>query len=150
VLQKAINDCTDDSGVIEKCKHFSFVTNDVAKSCRVPASVAEKTSGTVDKLPGCNVMQAGPEPAKPWSKCGATTSISKPQFPFTDQTKTKGFAYIGCGLDPGGQPRTLKGASDSRQTMTIESCIDFCVSKGFNVAGKSSYNTTIIVKFLHF
>jgi hypothetical protein len=33
-----------------------------------------------------------------------------------------------------------KGASDDRKTMTIESCIDFCFSKGLNVAGKLNTN----------
>lgn len=135
VLQKAIDDCNIDSGVIEECKHLSFITNEVAQSCRVPASINEQTSGTVGALPGCNPVQSGPDPAKPQSGCGAPTTIGAPHFPFTDFTGSKYFAYTGCALDPQGQARTLNGASDERKDMTIDSCIDLCVKAGFNVAG---------------
>ncbi|CAG8979221.1 hypothetical protein HYALB_00011278 [Hymenoscyphus albidus] len=135
VLQKAIDDCNIESDVIEECKHFSFITNQVAQSCRVPASIDEQTSGTLDKLPGCNPVQPGPDPAKPQSGCGAPTTIGKPHFPFTDFTGSKHFAYTGCALDTPGQARTLQGASLERGDMTIDSCIDFCVQQGFDLAG---------------
>ncbi|KAG9234208.1 hypothetical protein BJ875DRAFT_504869 [Amylocarpus encephaloides] len=135
VLQKAINDCNIESGVIEECKHFSFITNQVAQSCRVPPSVHEQTSGTLNALPGCNPIQPGPALAKPQPDCPAPSRIGSPLFPFTDLTKTHRFAYIGCGLDLAGKERTLKGAKDERKDMTVQSCIKFCDKSGFNVAG---------------
>lgn len=135
ILQKAINDCNIDSGVIEECKHLSFITNEVAQSCRVPPSIDEQTSGTLNALPGCNPVQPGPGPAQPQGGCGAPTTIGQPHFPFTDFTDSKRFAYTGCALDIQGQARTLSGASDERSDMTIDSCIDFCLKAGFNLAG---------------
>ncbi|KAH8687187.1 WSC domain-containing protein [Tricladium varicosporioides] len=136
-LQLAIDKCNIESGVIEECPYFDFISNEVAQSCRVPNSINEQIFGTMDKLPGCNPVQAGPENAKPppASSCDAPHTIEKPRFSFTDMTESKHFAYTGCGLDPGGQPRTLQGASMENDMMTVESCIDFCIGKGFNIAG---------------
>ncbi|KAM0309892.1 hypothetical protein ACHAO8_008647 [Botrytis cinerea] len=135
-LQRAVNECTDESGVIEKCPVFQLTTNEVANSCRVPPSVHEKISGVLPKLPGCNEVQNGPGNASPQSGCGATTTIGTPMWPYTDVTKSKSFAYMGCGFDTPGQPRTLQGDSLQDNTgMTVEKCIDFCNSKGFSIAG---------------
>ncbi|TGO48765.1 hypothetical protein BCON_0230g00080 [Botryotinia convoluta] len=135
-LQRAVNECTDESGVIEKCPVFKLTTNEVANGCRVPPSVHEQISGVLPKLPGCNEVQNGPGNASPQSGCGATTTIGTPMWPYTDVTKSKSFAYMGCGFDTPGQPRTLQGDSLQDNTgMTIEKCIDFCNSKGFSIAG---------------
>jgi hypothetical protein len=135
-LQKAVTTCTDSSGVIEKCPVFEFFSNDVTNGCRVPPSVHEEVFGLLPKLPGCNGIQSGPANAVQQTGCGATTTIGTPQWPYTDVTKSKGFAYIGCGYDLAGQPRTLQGASVTSNTgMTVETCIDFCTSKGFSIAG---------------
>ncbi|KAF5875032.1 putative wsc domain protein [Botrytis fragariae] len=120
-LQRAVNECTDESGVIEKCPVFQLTTNEVANGCRVPPSVHEQISGVLPKLPGCNEVQNGPGNASPQSGCGATTTIGTPMWPYTDVTKSKSFAYMGCGFDTPG--------------MTIEKCIDYCNSKGFSIAG---------------
>ncbi|KAF4624411.1 hypothetical protein G7Y89_g13760 [Cudoniella acicularis] len=135
VLQNAIDNCNNPDGILEDCQYFTTVTPDIAASCQVPSSIDEQVFGTVDKLPGCNPVQNGPEMATARSNCGAPTTISKPNFPFVDLTKSKHFAYIGCGTDPGGQPRTLLGASEQNNNMTVESCVDFCVSKGYRIAG---------------
>ncbi|KAA8565056.1 hypothetical protein EYC84_010818 [Monilinia fructicola] len=92
--------------------------------------------GVLPALPGCNPVQSGPANAVQQTGCGATTTIGTPMWPYTDVTKTKGYAYIGCGFDTAGAARTLQGASLTNNTgMTIESCIDFCNSKGFSIAG---------------
>lgn len=135
-LQRAVNECNDDSGVIELCPVFNLTTNDVANGCRVPPSVHEQTQGVLNKLPGCNDVQNGPGNAVQQSGCGATTTIGSPMWPYTDVTQSKKFAYIGCGYDTPGQARTLQGASTQDNTgMTIEKCIDFCTSNGFSIAG---------------
>jgi hypothetical protein len=130
VLQQAVDNCNDDSGVIESCPYFKFVTNDVASSCNVVHSVEENLSGVLPALPGCNPVQYGPANAVPKSGCGAPTQIGAPQFPFVDLTASKKFGYVGCGLDLAGQPRTLQGASTISDSMTVEKCVDFCVSSG--------------------
>ncbi|RAL64043.1 hypothetical protein DID88_003231 [Monilinia fructigena] len=118
-LQKAVDTCNDPNGVIENCPVFTLETDDFANA-----------------LPGCNPVQSGPANAVQQTGCGATTTIGTPMWPYTDVTKTKGYAYIGCGFDTAGAARTLQGASLTNNTgMTIESCIDFCKSKGFSIAG---------------
>lgn len=134
-LQRAVNECTDDSGVIEKCGVFTLETDNFANGCRVPPKVHETITGTLDKLPGCNPVQSGPGNAVPQSGCGATTTIGDPMGPYKDVTNTKGFAYIGCGSDIAGQARTLQGSSFTDSSMTVEKCVDFCNSKGFSIAG---------------
>jgi len=75
-------------------------------------------------------VQNGPGNAVPKSGCGAPTQTGTPQFPFVDLTASKKFAYVGCGLDLAGQPRTLLGASTIEDGMTVEKCVDFCVGSG--------------------
>ncbi|TVY83581.1 WSC domain-containing protein [Lachnellula suecica] len=134
-LQSAVDNCNDDSGVIEKCPYFDFATDNAAQACVIPPSIDDQVFGIMESLPGCNMPQEGPSKAVPQS-CGATTQIGEPQLPYVDLTKSKGFAYVGCGTDPGGQPRTLQGSQINDNTgMTVEYCIDYCVSQGYIVAG---------------
>jgi hypothetical protein len=139
-LQKAINECTSPSGVIEECNVFEFFSDQVAQGCKIPASVDEQVDGILDALPGCNPIQSGPGMAKPMSGCGAPTTIGTPEYNFVDLTVSKGFEYLGCGPDIAGQARTLGGASLTADDMTNEKCVDYCVSKGFTIAG-TEYTT---------
>ncbi|TVY57397.1 WSC domain-containing protein [Lachnellula cervina] len=135
-LQTAVDNCNDNSGVIEKCPYFDFITDTAAQACVIPPSIDEQVFGVMPKLPGCNTPQDGPTKASAQSECGAPTQIGQPHLPYVDLTSSKGFAYVGCGSDPGGQPRTLQGDQVNNATgMTVEYCVDYCVSKGFSVAG---------------
>lgn len=136
MLQKAIDECTDDSGVIEKCGAFTFRTDEDMKACRVLPRVAEPYSGLLPALPGCNPIQSGAEEAIPQSNCpSVVTEIGDPILPFTDLSRSAGWRFAACALDPAGQSRTLEAASDSRDDMTVESCVGFCDGKGFRFAG---------------
>lgn len=136
VLQKAVKECTDDSGVIEKCPALTFFDDDAMNGCRVPVRVDEKTTGVLKALPGCNPVTFGPEPATPimGDACNATKKISPPKWPFTDVTDTKKFSYLGCAKDAYGS-RSLDMAQKSGDKMTIESCLDYCEEKGYSLAG---------------
>ncbi|TVY40649.1 hypothetical protein LOCC1_G003619 [Lachnellula occidentalis] len=137
----AVDNCNAESGVIEECPYFDFITDTTAQNCVIPPSVDEQVFGIMPKLPGCNDLQEGPAKAKAQSECGATTQIGQPQLPYVDLTSSKGFAYVGCGSDPAGQSRTLQGVQvDNATAMTIEYCVDYCVSQGFSVAGKLVMN----------
>jgi hypothetical protein len=72
--------------------------------------------------------------AKAMSGCGAPTTIGTPQYNFLDMTVSKGFEYLGCGTDDL-TTRTLTGAVLKGDDMTNEKCVDYCVSKGFTIAG---------------
>ncbi|BGP07987.1 hypothetical protein JCM10049v2_003832 [Rhodotorula toruloides] len=61
VLQKAIDTCTADSGVIEECPVFELYDyKDGKNRCWQTPSVNEQVLGTLPALPGCNPVQYGP------------------------------------------------------------------------------------------
>lgn len=132
VLQKAVDGCNDDSGVVEDCQFFSFFDEKVQNDCHLQPRIDEQTSGWMDKLPGCNAIQAGPGRATAQTGCGATTVVGEPKKDYTD-VSAKGWIYDGCALDDLND-RTL-GMRTSSSDMTIETCIDYCVSKGQTYAG---------------
>lgn len=134
-LQKAIDECTNNSGRVEDCPIFTLTPDNVATGCKIPPSIDEQTSGTLNALPGCNPVQAGPDRALSKSTgCTVSSAIGKPQAYFTDLTQTQKWAYAGCGTDSI-YARKFTGASTSSKTMTVETCVDFCSDKGFSVAG---------------
>lgn len=134
-LQDAIDQCTSNSGNVEDCPVFKLIPEGAAQGCKIPPSIDEQTSGTLDALPGCNPVQAGPERAVSKSSgCTVSDDIGKPKAYFTDLTQTKKWSYVGCGKDSIAS-RKFTGASTNSKTMTIETCVDFCSGKGFSVAG---------------
>jgi len=90
--------------------------------------------GNLDALPGCNPVQNGPGEAVPKSDCGAPNTIGTPETYFTDLTVSKKWEYAGCGTDSI-VARVLTGDHESNDKMTVETCVDYCSSKGFSVAG---------------
>lgn len=139
LLQRAVTQCTANSGNVEDCPVFQLYSNDFSNSCKIPTSVDEQTQGTLAKLPGCNPSTGeGANAVKP-ATCDATTAISPPSNPFIDLTSSKKFKYIGCGKDNIGG-RTLTGARFEQNDMTNEKCVDLCSARGFNIAG-TEYST---------
>lgn len=134
VLQAAVTECTNDSGRVEDCQHFTQYTGAECQACRIPASIDEQVDGTLSALPGCNPITSGPQPAAKVANCNAVSSIGQPQTFFTDLTVTKKWEYEGCGSDEYNS-RTFTGKSTSSDTMTVETCVDFCSSNGFTYAG---------------
>ncbi|GAA6027214.1 hypothetical protein JCM8097_002491 [Rhodosporidiobolus ruineniae] len=62
VLQNAIDVCTADSGVIEECPIFELYDyDDPDNKCYQSSAIDEVVTGTLDKLPGCNPVDYGPE-----------------------------------------------------------------------------------------
>jgi len=99
--------------------------------------IPEQTNGILDALPGCNPPTSGPAPATPVQNCAVPkilAATSAEALGFADLTKSKGFKYIGCGIDNAGS-RTLNKAQTWGQDMTITKCVDFCKSKGTKFAG---------------
>ncbi|KAK7999233.1 WSC domain-containing protein [Apiospora marii] len=164
-LQKAINECTDASGVVEKCGAFEFrADTDMAacqklprvhepvKSAPAPAGSNQRLSGggnsnsnsnpdaVLAALPGCNPIQAGPEPAvkQAAGSCAEdTATIGDPLLPFTDVSQTAGWKYAGCFKDGGGLGggRTVSGGGGTdansglmkdEPDMTVDKCVKFC------------------------
>jgi len=158
VLQKAIDTCNSASGVVEECSVFKFFDQDKSQDCMVPPRVEEQTTGWLKKLPGCNPIQPGPERAIIYTNCGAQEKIGEPRKYYTD-VSAKNWEYVGCvmyaytflSIKPPistAMKMTLTGR-DNRDSLnsrtfperedfndlTVEKCIDYCVSKGFEWAG---------------
>ncbi|KAK8859346.1 WSC domain-containing protein [Apiospora arundinis] len=158
-LQKAINECTDASGVVEKCGAFQFRSDTDMAACKVLPRVHEPVKGNnntssaksdVDPntpgavlaaLPGCNPIQPGPERAvhQAGGSCPEDmATIGDPLLPFTDVSRTAGWKYAGCFKDGGGLSggRTVGGAGDANSgsmkdqpDMTVEKCVKYCESQ---------------------
>ncbi|KAI5811394.1 WSC-domain-containing protein [Peziza echinospora] len=132
VLQKAIDNCEDNSGDIKKCPYFEYFDSKIQDDCFLPPRVNEPRTGWIDKLPGCNAVTYGPADNVPQTGCGATTTIGEPEKYYSDMT-AKGWDYFGCSLD-NLDTRTLS-LRNAQADMTIEKCIDYCVSKDQTFAG---------------
>ncbi|GAA5931213.1 DUF1996 domain-containing protein [Sporobolomyces koalae] len=66
ILQKAVSECTADSGVIEECPVFEFFDYDTDHApnemgCVQAPAIQESVLGTLDALPGCNPVEYGPD-----------------------------------------------------------------------------------------
>ncbi|RPB07402.1 WSC-domain-containing protein, partial [Morchella conica CCBAS932] len=132
VLQSAIDDCNSESGVIEECPHFKYFDTVKVQNCYIPPRIDEPTEGLLQKLPGCNPVQEGPENATPQTDCGAPTEIGSPKSYGTD-VSSRGWSYLDCVMDDlDNRTFPIRGTNS---TMTNEMCIDYCVSKGAIYAG---------------
>ncbi|KAK6430435.1 hypothetical protein LTR95_013410 [Oleoguttula sp. CCFEE 5521] len=141
-LQKAVDTCTNNSGNLEDCHVFDndLFTGDEQQSCRIPPSVnaagtssLEQTTGVLAALPGCNPVTGGDAYAKPVADC-PKASIGQPATFYTDVTASLDWYYAGCATD-NYYTRTFTGASQSSDTMTVATCVKFCKSKGYSLAG---------------
>ncbi|KAI6806951.1 WSC-domain-containing protein, partial [Hortaea werneckii] len=133
VLQKAVDECTNDSGRLEDCPVFGeLFTNDECQACRLPQSVDEELTGNLTSLPGCNPPTDGPEYATAQS-CD-TPEISSPTQYFTNMIQSVGWEYQGCASDDIAS-RTLTGGFTWSDDMTVQHCVDYCKGEGFSLAG---------------
>jgi len=132
ILQQAVDGCNADSGLVEACPYFTFFDKNIQNDCHILPRVDEQTSGWMDKLPGCNAIQAGPGKATQQTNCGATTVIGESKKAYSDMS-AKGWSYDGCALDKL-DSRTLPFRTADND-MTIEMCIEKCVSKGYSYVG---------------
>lgn len=133
-LQRAVDQCTNDSGRVEDCPVFNLIPDKQAEGCKISTGVNEKVSGILPALPGCNPVQPGPNASPQPNTCGAPTQIDySDQSGFVDLT-SKGWGYTGCGTDDY-YNRALTGANTANDQMTNENCVAFCESKGFSIAG---------------
>ncbi|KAK4556946.1 hypothetical protein LTR86_005927 [Recurvomyces mirabilis] len=133
ILKNATRDCTNDSGSLSDCKYFDdLFSNEECQACKIPPMINETVTGNLTKLAGCNTPTEGPEYAPP-QKC-SLTPIGTAQEYFTNVVSSLGWEYQGCANDSV-VTRTLQGANTASNSMTIETCIDFCKGKGYSLAG---------------
>ncbi|KAI9669949.1 MAG: hypothetical protein M1831_006985 [Alyxoria varia] len=157
LLQRATDDCTNDSGNVKDCEHFKLIPDEDCRQCRLPAPTDEDVKGPMPELPGCNPVRKGEDVLKPVKECkkdenpnaSAPSGNDKPSAghakdgptyqdgaaTYADLTQKSGYKYLGCAKDSYNS-RTLTGADNNKQgAQTVESCVAFCKGKGFKYAG---------------
>lgn len=132
VLQQAVDQCTNLAGNMQDCPVFQYFTTAESQGCKVPVVLSTNVDGPRPALPGCNPVTYGPAPAVQATSCGMPKVVA-PSLGFQDLT-SKGWKYLGCGTDDVNS-RTFSGASAGNNTMTVESCVNYCKAKGFSFAG---------------
>ncbi|BGP53646.1 hypothetical protein JCM8202_003584 [Rhodotorula sphaerocarpa] len=113
VLQKAIDTCTDPSGIIEKCDVFDLY--DYSHQCHTTPAVDEDVLGTLASLPGNNPVTGfgGMAPMYP----------TPPPPPVLNSTAYTGAAPpAGTKVGPDQPSVLLSYVSDSRQNWTYVDC----------------------------
>ncbi|CAD0023807.1 unnamed protein product [Aureobasidium pullulans] len=136
-LQKAIDECTNDSGLLSDCPVFDLFTTKESQACMIPPQVDEQVTGMLSALPGCNPVQQGPGLASVQSCLNTNSKVATVgayQQYYKDVTSSLNWQYVGCGTDSL-SGRTLNSASTSSGSMTVETCIAFCEGKGYSYAG---------------
>ena len=135
ILQNAVdNFVTVDAGQADNVYYNGYFTQPAVSGaqCSIPPMVDEQVHGNLPQLPGCNPVTNTPVHIQ---NCGATKTVGVVTSQiYTDVTKSKGWQYIGCGADQYGN-NALTGYREDIPTMTVETCIDTCSGKGFNIAG---------------
>ncbi|KZV98378.1 WSC-domain-containing protein, partial [Exidia glandulosa HHB12029] len=132
VLQSAIDQCTNNSGVIEDCKLLDLRTDDEMGDCALPARVPDKLNGWIDRLPGCNDVYPGPDNAKmqPPSACGAPVTMLPKDTSII--TAVAGWTTRGCGVDKG---ERILSKQYKNGAMTPQVCTAYCAENGYKFAG---------------
>ncbi|BGP52305.1 hypothetical protein JCM10450v2_008276 [Rhodotorula kratochvilovae] len=147
ILQKAMDTCTSDSGVIEECKVLELYDRAVDGDCR------KVVLGTLKTLPGCNPItktasaaQAAsstcPNLAAPPLFKKTTTYTGKLAPPGALVTKDmpytvasyKNYKYQGCYSDTGARtlPISLTAAAGAK---TVAACLNAAREKGYAYVG---------------
>ncbi|BGO96168.1 hypothetical protein NBRC10512_006679 [Rhodotorula toruloides] len=153
LLQKAIETCTADSGVIEECKIIELYDRSDPNhaACRKTPDFNEVVLANLPRLPGCNpITRTEKEAITGMTSCKnlATPKRFKPTvyegnipppgahvLPGTPQTVTKygQWTYKGCFADnnPG---RAFPKRIDIPKK-TVQSCLDTAAAQGYGYAG---------------
>ncbi|EAU83652.2 hypothetical protein CC1G_05556 [Coprinopsis cinerea okayama7 len=79
-LKRAMDVCTSFDGIPANCPALTIQDMDTMNNCRLPVKVPEPVEDVyLDALPGCNPIQAGPEPATMVPSCDAvSTTVDAP------------------------------------------------------------------------
>jgi len=81
-LQRAMDQCPQNTGYPRNCKELTSQDINAMNSCRQALKVPEVSEAKyLDKLPGCNPIQAGPAPATLAPDCGAPSSTINAPVP---------------------------------------------------------------------
>ncbi|GAA6010573.1 hypothetical protein JCM10207_007745 [Rhodosporidiobolus poonsookiae] len=148
VLQKAVETCTSDSGVIEYCDVFDLYPSD--NSCHKTPDVNEVVTGTLASLPGCNAVTGAGQTAVPGTCATPAPSLldsveyeggappadapvpgNQPSV-VANYTSSTGalFQYRDCYSDLVSGGRTLPNKLATK-AVTVEACLEACSTAGY-------------------
>ncbi|KPI42389.1 putative fungistatic metabolite [Cyphellophora attinorum] len=150
VMKDAIQQCMGDNrainqGSIQLCPPLNASYDDQAvKNCpEQKPLVKEKARGLLKALPGCNPPTAGPGRAAQ-AICPIQPGLDSYDVPddtfrlppvVGDFVNNTDWQYLGCASDKDA-PKMLQGDSfQDGNTMTRESCLNYCNDKGWAYAG---------------
>ncbi|RXW18784.1 hypothetical protein EST38_g7070 [Candolleomyces aberdarensis] len=81
-LQRAMEVCFGGEGIATNCPVLTVQDTDSMNNCKQGAKVPEVTEGQyLEKLPGCNPLQGGPEPATSIPNCNAPSTTTAAPVP---------------------------------------------------------------------
>ncbi|EJD55235.1 hypothetical protein AURDEDRAFT_78216 [Auricularia subglabra TFB-10046 SS5] len=146
LLQRVVDQCTDDSGVIEKCGPLAgdLRSVDEMNDCAYPGRVPEPITGWLTALPGCNPVQAGPTSASVISSCGApsgTDFVPRAEVSFIANTSVPEWSPLGCAHEPkGGRILTQLWTGTNASDMRVDKCVGHCKDSGWRYAGLENGN----------
>ena len=152
VLTEALKYCASNEGSnggIDDCPvlYKSAINNYKWQCPERDPQIGEQVFGILDKLPGCNKVTTGPERATS-ADMSCPADAPKPSVTLTVDSApiatiyptvgdmnvgNQGWQYLGCTED---NPinRTLSATiGGNATTMTVESCQNFCVWKGYSL-----------------
>ncbi|KAF2822058.1 WSC-domain-containing protein [Ophiobolus disseminans] len=138
VFQNAVDTCKADSGNVGECAAVTMYQKEENWQCRMSTSIKEETGGTLKKLPGCNPVTNGPDPA-PSGPCddGVTFGPNPPNY--VDLTQSKKWEYAGCGSGGENGERAFKNGTTESDSMTVQKCVEFCDATGMPYAGVENH-----------
>ncbi|KAK1760999.1 hypothetical protein QBC47DRAFT_19531 [Echria macrotheca] len=97
-LQTAVNDCTNPSGRVEDCPHFTLQSEDEQRQCKMklPSMLGnEKVAGVVgNSLPGNVQIQYGPGPATVVNPGPPTATVAVPTVSYSAGTQPTDTVYV--------------------------------------------------------
>lgn len=145
VLTRAIEKCTDPSGIVNLCQEFTFYDPSDYEKCVKPPSVDEDVWGPLEMLPGCNSIYNGPGYA-PRNACdNATDSI--PQGGSTikndDPTNNEASGPGGSEIQPKPKPKP-ESESESEPEAKPKAKSETCQNNPHVVVATTT--TTLTVK----
>ncbi|KAF6751933.1 hypothetical protein DFP72DRAFT_991213 [Ephemerocybe angulata] len=78
-LQRAMDTCTGGDGIPTNCPELTVQDMDSMNACKQHAKVPEIVEGQyIERLPGCNPIQAGPASATVVTECDAASTTAAP------------------------------------------------------------------------
>ncbi|KAK7042275.1 putative fungistatic metabolite [Favolaschia claudopus] len=139
---------TDPNMSVDKCvatcssKGFHIAGAEYSSECYCGDSFQATATGGGANAPDsdCSMSCSG----ESTQKCGGGNRLSIYSVPQTTTptgpTLPSGWSYISCMQEPAGTGRLFTGYSYSSSSLTVESCIGTCKSRGFSYAGMEYAN----------